>query len=416
MSDAALLAAMVDVEHAWLEALVDTGIAPAEARADDPTGWSSDGRPEGSRRGRGRRQPGDRPGRAAARAAERRTRRAGLHRGLTSQDVVDTALMLCLATPSTGCDGELARPGRGPRADCRAAPGHTDGRPHPDPARRADHVRPQGGRLADRRPRRRRRRWRRAVAASGAGRRRRRHPGRGRRAGALRGLPEPAQVSWRLVEPVASALGLGPAVAVAHLAGDGHPARRRAGRLHRRLGADRQRRAHAVAARRSASSPRATGGGSSTMPHKAQPGALRAGPPRRAGRTPSLPPTLHLAAAEHVDERAGRRLARRVGHAAHAARRTVVAGSQTTELSPGSGRRRPDGRKPGRGAGIDAEQQAMADLVAAERREEYLGTARAERGSIWRATERIVDRRLGSGTARALERTDERSRASPPSS
>ncbi len=34
MSDSAFLAAMVDVENAWLTALVDAGIAPAAATAD----------------------------------------------------------------------------------------------------------------------------------------------------------------------------------------------------------------------------------------------------------------------------------------------------------------------------------------------------------------------------------------------
>ena len=34
LSDAALLAAMVDVEAAWLDALVAAGIAPAQAKAD----------------------------------------------------------------------------------------------------------------------------------------------------------------------------------------------------------------------------------------------------------------------------------------------------------------------------------------------------------------------------------------------
>ena len=49
MSDAAALAAMVDVEQAWLAALVGSGIAPASAkhdlaglvadRPDEPASW-----------------------------------------------------------------------------------------------------------------------------------------------------------------------------------------------------------------------------------------------------------------------------------------------------------------------------------------------------------------------------------------
>ncbi|ORW20609.1 3-carboxy-cis,cis-muconate cycloisomerase [Mycolicibacter nonchromogenicus] len=94
-SDAAYLAAMLRVESAWLDVLVESGIAPQPARAD-LTALVSAADVE-----------------AVAVAAEAtgnpvpgllellRTRTGGeparwLHRGLTSQDVVDTALMLCL--------------------------------------------------------------------------------------------------------------------------------------------------------------------------------------------------------------------------------------------------------------------------------------------------------------------------------
>ncbi|MGW9350648.1 lyase family protein [Nocardiopsis flavescens] len=88
----AWLRAMADVEQAWLDALAGAGIAPARA---DLAGLAG---------------PGDLP--ALARAAEGggnpvialvgllRERAGGpaaawIHRGLTSQDVVDTALVLC---------------------------------------------------------------------------------------------------------------------------------------------------------------------------------------------------------------------------------------------------------------------------------------------------------------------------------
>lgn len=94
-SDAAYLAAMVRVETAWLSVLVAAGIAPDSARAD-LTAAVSEADLE-----------------AVAVAAEAtgnpvigvldllRGRTGGeparwLHRGLTSQDVIDTALMLCL--------------------------------------------------------------------------------------------------------------------------------------------------------------------------------------------------------------------------------------------------------------------------------------------------------------------------------
>lgn len=94
-SDAAVLAAMVEVERAWLGVLVDAGVAPGTV---DPSLVGLVG-------------PDDLPGLAAAAEAggnaviplvallrsrvDDGTAR-WLHRGLTSQDVVDTALMLCV--------------------------------------------------------------------------------------------------------------------------------------------------------------------------------------------------------------------------------------------------------------------------------------------------------------------------------
>ena len=56
------------------------------------------------------------------------------------------------------------------------------------------------------------------------------------------------------------------------------------------------------------------GGGSSTMPHKANP-VLSMLIRRAALTTPQLAATLHLAAADQVRRTRRRRLARRVGHA-----------------------------------------------------------------------------------------------------
>jgi len=94
-SDAAYLAALLRVESAWLGVLVDADIAPESARADLTVAVSAA------------------DAEALAMAAETtgnpvpgllellRERTGGeparwLHRGLTSQDIVDTALMLCL--------------------------------------------------------------------------------------------------------------------------------------------------------------------------------------------------------------------------------------------------------------------------------------------------------------------------------
>ncbi|MBJ7336969.1 lyase family protein [Mycolicibacterium sp.] len=107
MSDAAFLRAIVTVEQAWLAGLVDVGIAPAAARitltgyldADDAeaiaVGADTDGNPVSG----------------AVALLRRRTPEPAarwLHRGLTSQDVVDCALMLCLQEVLDKIAGEVA--------------------------------------------------------------------------------------------------------------------------------------------------------------------------------------------------------------------------------------------------------------------------------------------------------------------
>lgn len=94
-SDAAYLAAMASVESAWLAVLVDAGVAPAAARTDlmaivspgdaEPLAVAAEdgGNPVLGLLGLLRERTGSETAR-------------WLHRGLTSQDVVDTALMLCL--------------------------------------------------------------------------------------------------------------------------------------------------------------------------------------------------------------------------------------------------------------------------------------------------------------------------------
>lgn len=94
-SDAAFLAALVSVENAWLGVLVDAGVAPAAARtaltaviaAGDAEAIAAAAEADGSPVTALLRLLRERAGGEPAR---------WLHRGLTSQDVVDTALMLCL--------------------------------------------------------------------------------------------------------------------------------------------------------------------------------------------------------------------------------------------------------------------------------------------------------------------------------
>ncbi|MEV7431753.1 MULTISPECIES: lyase family protein [unclassified Nocardioides] len=109
MSDRALLAAMVSVEHAWLRCLVDAAVAPASAGAAP---WPD---------------PAAEPAVLASLAVE--AERGGnpviglvrllrerlpepaatwVHRGLTSQDVLDTALVLCARDAVAAVRAEVA--------------------------------------------------------------------------------------------------------------------------------------------------------------------------------------------------------------------------------------------------------------------------------------------------------------------
>lgn len=95
MTDSAFLAGMVDVENAWLAALVESGVAPAAARADLSAVVSAADVPQIAAGAEADGTP------VVGLVALLRERTGGdaarwLHRGLTSQDVVDTALMMCL--------------------------------------------------------------------------------------------------------------------------------------------------------------------------------------------------------------------------------------------------------------------------------------------------------------------------------
>lgn len=95
MSDAAYLDALVAVEQAWLDGLVAAGIAPAAAAAG-LAGVLADGDLESIARGAD--ADGNPVTGLVALLRQRLPEPAArwLHRGLTSQDVVDTALILCV--------------------------------------------------------------------------------------------------------------------------------------------------------------------------------------------------------------------------------------------------------------------------------------------------------------------------------
>jgi 3-carboxy-cis,cis-muconate cycloisomerase len=107
MSDGAFLAAMVAVEQAWLDGLVAAGIAPGEARADLGVNLA-DGDAETIARGA---DADGNPVTGLVALLRQRTPASTarwLHRGLTSQDVIDTALMLCVRDVLARIGNELA--------------------------------------------------------------------------------------------------------------------------------------------------------------------------------------------------------------------------------------------------------------------------------------------------------------------
>jgi 3-carboxy-cis,cis-muconate cycloisomerase len=108
MSDTTLLASMVAVESAWLEALVAAGLAPDDCTGGDLAGLVSAGDAELLAVNS---EDGGIP--AVALVALLRDRASGhvsrwIHRGLTSQDVIDTALMLATRAAVDELMSELA--------------------------------------------------------------------------------------------------------------------------------------------------------------------------------------------------------------------------------------------------------------------------------------------------------------------
>jgi 3-carboxy-cis,cis-muconate cycloisomerase len=118
------------------------------------------------------------------------------------------------------------------------------------------------------------------------------------------------------------------------------------------------------------------GGGSSTMPHKANP-VLSTLVRRAALAAPQLGATLHLAAAESVEERPAGAWHVEWDTLRTLLRRTVVAGSHATDLLRGL-RVHPDRMRATLEAATDevrAEQRSMADLAGTTGGGDYLGAA-----------------------------------------
>ncbi|UDY23428.1 lyase family protein [Nocardioides sp. Kera G14] len=90
LTESAWLAAMVAVEQAWLDALAESGVAPSSAWLSGVVGHS-----DVKELARGA-EAGGNPVLDLAKLLRARSGNDWIHRGLTSQDVVDSALMLCL--------------------------------------------------------------------------------------------------------------------------------------------------------------------------------------------------------------------------------------------------------------------------------------------------------------------------------
>ena len=136
-----------------------------------------------------------------------------------------------------------------------------------------------------------------------------------------------------------------------------------------------------------------TGGGSSTMPHKANP-VLSTLVRRAALTTPQLGATLHLAAAESVDERADGGWHAEWATLRDLARRTVVAAAQATDLLVGLRVHADRMRAHHDDAAEDlrAEQRTMADLAGRAPSAHYLG---------------VSSRLVGAAVARARHHLDQ---------
>jgi 3-carboxy-cis,cis-muconate cycloisomerase len=324
-SDAAFLASMVFVENAWLGVLVDAGVAPAAARADltgvisaDDTeavaaGAEADGNPVIGLLGLLR----DRTGGETAR---------WLHRGLTSQDVIDTALVLCLRDALSRVRGEIA-------TQVGTLAGLAE-RHHLTPMLARTLTQPAlpstvGMKVAN---------WLSgvldaadAVAAL--------PPLPVQAGGAAGTLAAATELTGSGAEAVALSGRLAAAVGLADAA-PWHTTRSAITRAGDALATCCDAWGHIAADIATGGRPEigelaeGRGGGSSTMPHKNNP-VLSVLIRRAALTVPSLAATLHAASAASVDERSDGGWHAEWATLRTLARRTVVAAAQTTELLAG---------------------------------------------------------------------------------
>ena len=370
LSDAAVLAAMARVEQAWLDALVAAGIAPATAAGADLAALLTDADVAAVAAGT---EGSGAPvvplvGLLRERLAPRTPESARwLHRGLTTQDVLDTALVLCLRDAAGRLTAELraqtaalaglARRHRGTLMVGRTLTQHAV--PVTFGLKAAGWL--QG--LLDAADDVAALRW--PVQLGGAAG----TLAAPRELAALAGAPDPVAAALDLTGRTALALGL-------DAAPPWHTARRpltRAGDAlvactdaYGRIAGD-----VLVLTRPEIAElrePAAPGrGGSSTMPQKANP--VLAALIRRASLAgPGQAAQLHLAAAEAVDERSAGAWHTEWATLQLLGRRTLVAASQVTELLAGL---RVDADRmaatlAGAAAGVLSERRSLASQIRPE--------------------------------------------------
>lgn len=364
MSDEAFLAALVDVENAWLAALVEQAVAPASAAADvtalvDHTdaatiaaGAEKDGNP------------------VTGLVALLRSRTDGdtarwLHRGLTSQDVLDTALMLCLRDALGALRAQLS-------AQVRALAGMVAAHRY-EPLLTRTLTQPAlpgsaGLKFAV---------WLGAVLDA---------------ADTLDCVPAPSvqaggaagtlAAATELTGSADAALAMSAALAVKLSLAEAlpwHTSRARLTRAGDALVTCCDAWGHiandVAAGVRAGELAESSGGGSSTMPHKSNP-VLTVLLRRAALTAPALGATLHSASAASVDERSDGGWHTEWAALRTLVRATVVAASQATDLLTGLRFDAARARSNLHAAeGIDAEQRAMARLADRQPAVTYSGAA-----------------------------------------
>lgn len=373
-SDAAFLSAMVAVEEAWLDALAGSGIAPPTAGKQDLHALAAVVRPDWLA---AESESGGNPAMALVTVLRDglgdTDAAAWLHRGLTSQDVVDTALMLCARdavaavraalVEQVGLLGDLAERHRSTPMVARTLGQHavptTFGLKaalwltnvldaYDDVSALVFPVQVGGaaGTLA--------------ATVDLAGR-----------------LPDPLRAATDLSMELATALGLTPSTAWhtsrATITRIGDSATR-ATDAWGRIAGD----VLTLSRPEIGELSEGVGGGSSTMPHKSNP-VLSTLVRRAALAAPQLAATLHLAAADAADERSAGAWHTEWATVRTLLRRAVVAAGQTTDLLRGL-RVHESRMADTLAASVDAvraEQRGMAELAGHEPSGDYLGATDA---------------------------------------